>query len=178
MFQYLVWYKLRARKFILMDSIGNRLKFIRGKQSGEDFSKSLNLHPQTIYRYERGERKPDIDFIQLVAKETGFCIEWIINGKGPMHPDELPVSPKQSLIQPESLTMEVCARCAKLEAKLEKVENQRDELAAENRKLWKENGELKERCARLEPRQKQEEAHPFDERRKISGSSDVVQSRA
>ena len=74
--------------------------------------------------------------------------------------------------------MEVCARCAKLEAKLEKVENQRDELAAENRKLWKENGGLKERCARLEPRQKQEEAHPFDERRKISGSSDVVQSRA
>ncbi len=45
-----------------------------------------------------------------------------------------------------------CARCVKLEAKLEKMEEQRDELAAENRNLWKENGELREKCARLEER--------------------------
>lgn len=86
--QYLVWYKLRARKFILMDSIGNRLKFLRGKQSGEEFSKLLDTHPQTIYRYERGERKPDLDFVQLVVKKTGVCIEWLITGEGPVYPCE------------------------------------------------------------------------------------------
>ncbi len=32
------------------------------------------------------------------------------------------------------------------------MEEQRDELAAENRNLWKENGELREKCARLEER--------------------------
>lgn len=71
-----------------MNSIGNRLKSIRGKQSGEEFSKLLGTHLQTIYRYERGERKPDIDFIQLVSKKTGVSIEWLITGEGLMYPRE------------------------------------------------------------------------------------------
>ena len=50
------------------------------------------------------------------------------------------------------MVSEPCARCAKREGKLEKVEEQRDSLMEENRKLWKENGELREKCARLEER--------------------------
>ena len=42
--------------------------------------------------------------------------------------------------------------CDKIERKLERAEYQRDEAIEENRKLWKENGELREKCARLEER--------------------------
>lgn len=93
-----------------------------------------------------------------------------------MRPDDTPPSSQESA-KPIEPPLESCARCAKLEAKLDILEEERRELAAENRKLWKENGELKERCARLEPRQKQEEARPFDERRKIPASSEAMQSR-
>lgn len=160
-----------------MDSIGNRLKFIRGKQSGEDFSKLLTIHPQTIYRYERGERKPDLDFVQLVANKTGFCIEWIITGEGPMHPSDLSTPTQQAITQPQTMPIESCARCLKLEAKLERIESQRDELAAENRKLWKENGDLREENATLRAQPREGQNTLFDKSRKLSGTSEVMQSR-
>ncbi len=54
----------------------------------------------------------------------------------------------QSIAEPASLVD--CQRYARLEAKLEKVEGQRDDLAQENRQLLRENGELKVKVARLE----------------------------
>lgn len=63
-----------------MESIGNRLKQLRGSVSGEEFAKRLGVNLQTLYRYERGERKPDIDFVQLVSSEMGVSIEWFITG--------------------------------------------------------------------------------------------------
>ncbi len=55
-------------------------------------------------------------------------------------------------MQPETAVSEPCARCAKLEDKLDTLEEERRDLTAENRKLWKENSELREKCARLEER--------------------------
>lgn len=53
------------------------------------------------------------------------------------------------------------------------MEEQRDELAAENRNLWKENGELRERCARLEERQGLMDVAHFDENRNIPRSDQL-----
>lgn len=54
-----------------------------------------------------------------------------------------------------------CPRCAKLEAKLEISEEERRELSAENRRLYqeksileRENGDLREKVARLEERKR------------------------
>ena len=67
-----------------MDTIGERLKKARGKRSGEDFASALGVHLQTVYRYERGDRKADADYIQLVSNLTGVSLDWIIKGEGPM----------------------------------------------------------------------------------------------
>lgn len=69
-----------------------------------------------------------------------------------MHPDDTPAVQREATTQPESAVFEPCARCARLEARLEKVEEQRDSLMDEVRNLWKKNGELREKCARLEER--------------------------
>lgn len=69
-----------------MNTIGERLKKLRGKASGEEFAAKHNVHPQTLYRYERDERKPDIDFIQSVANESNASIDWIIRGENAPQP--------------------------------------------------------------------------------------------
>lgn len=45
-----------------------------------------------------------------------------------------------------------CPECAALRLELAKEREERRELSAENRLLWRENGELKEKVARLEER--------------------------
>ena len=69
-----------------------------------------------------------------------------------MHSSDTPISHQETITQPEATIFEPCVRCAKLESKLEKVEEQRDSLMEENRNLWKETGEFREKCARLEER--------------------------
>lgn len=134
-----------------MSNIGERLKLVRGKRSGEEFATSLGVHLQTLYRYERGERTPDIDFIQLVSKKESISLEWLISGIGSMHSGDAPSPGQTSPVQPPEITPPAaCPRCAKLETKLEKVEQQRDDLMGELRQLWKENGELKAQVARYE----------------------------
>lgn len=65
-----------------MDTIGSRLKQVRGKLSGEQFAALFGLNAQTIYRYERGARKPGTKFLQMVANKTGASLEWLIAGEG------------------------------------------------------------------------------------------------
>lgn len=127
-----------------MSSIGERLKLVRGKRSGEEFATFLGVHLQTLYRYERGERTPDIDFVQLVSNKENISIEWLISGKGTMHGEGGSYRP------PWDDSQSIDKRIERLEAKLDKTEQQRDDLMTENRQLWKENGQLREKVARLE----------------------------
>lgn len=52
-----------------------------------------------------------------------------------MHSSDTPISHQETITQPEATIFEPCVRCAKLESKLEKVEEQRDSLMEENRNL-------------------------------------------
>lgn len=159
-----------------METLGERLKSLRGQTSQASFASSLGIPQMTLSNYETGKSEPKYSLINSICTNFSVNADWLLFGRGPMRPGEALAEWDHN--QQLTVVSNECARCAKLEEKLEKVENQRDELAAENRRLWKENGELKERCARLEPRQKQDEAPPFDERRKIVGSSDALQIRA
>lgn len=157
-------------------TLGDRIKMLRGALTQRQFAEKIGIPATTLGNYEKNKSELNFATIDLFTSTFRINTDWLIFGRGPMRSREEIPEPERNE-QPATAAGE-CARCAKLEAKLDTLEEERRELAAENRKLWKENGELKEKCARLEPRQQQEEAHSFDERRKISGSSDVVQSRA
>lgn len=65
-----------------MDSFGKRLKMLRGSANGTAFAEKLGISRQTLYRYERGERVPDVGFIQTVCALTGASLEWLVSGTG------------------------------------------------------------------------------------------------
>ena len=126
---------------------------LRGKQTREQFSEGTGVSTQTLYKYEKQLSIPSIEFVDFICKKFKINYQWLIAGDGPMRPEEVqPIStpqPEQTQLS-ETVSTISCARCEKLEAKLEKVENQRDELIEENRRLWKENAEIRERAARLD----------------------------
>lgn len=49
-------------------------------------------------------------------------------------------------------TVVVCTRCNELKTELELERTERRELSTKNRKFWKENSDLRERCATFEER--------------------------
>lgn len=157
-----------------MDTIGSRLKQVRGKLSGEQFAALFGLNAQTIYRYERGARKPGTKFLQMVANKTGASLEWLIAGEGSPELSALEARENRPSTTHPSVEplggQEPCTQCAKLESRLEKteerlevLEQERREVSAENRQLHqenaallRENGRLREKIALLERNRNQQ----------------------
>lgn len=131
-----------------MSTLGQRLVELRGKMSRKDFAERLGIHHQTIYEYEKNRKTPTYETIKKISLRLNINPDWLNSGVGPIHPGDADSAQSQHASEPGQQA--ACPRCAKLEAKLEKVEAQRDDLAQENRQLLRENGELKVKVARLE----------------------------
>lgn len=147
---------------------------------------------QTIYRYEWGERVPDERFLQELAEKTGTPLDWLKGDDLDRISLEENVPRKKAAPSAKQYRMELEARLEKTELRVEFLENERRELAAENRRLYqekedvlRENGLLREKLARLEAErgklrlaQDDEGDFPslFDERRTIPSSSRTGES--
>lgn len=66
-----------------MDSIGTRLKAIRGPTSQQVFSDDLGVSLSTLSNYERDERPPTSEVL-IRLDELGFNVQWLLTGKGSM----------------------------------------------------------------------------------------------
>lgn len=133
-----------------MNTLGERIKSARGNISQETFSRALGISKGSLGFYERNENLPNTDVVLKICSKTGVRLEWLLTGHGPMRTQPLSC-PEEDGISEE----QTCARCARLESRLDRLEEERRELSAENRRLWKENAGLRERCARFEEREKQ-----------------------
>lgn len=132
-----------------MNTLGQRIKLARGKISQDHFAAMIEVSKGSLGFYERDENLPNSKTITKICSATGVSLEWLLLGTGAMRPDQPPAQPDSanSSVAPSYDSAE---RYARLEAKLEKVERQRDELMEENRQLWRENGQLREKVAHLE----------------------------
>ncbi|MCB8571314.1 helix-turn-helix domain-containing protein [Bilophila wadsworthia] len=128
-----------------------RILACTGTSTDSALARVLGILPQSVTAARKRGQIPT-GWIEHIAEQLDISTDWLFFGRGPMHPSDTPIGHQEAGIRPETMGSETCARCAKLEAKLEKMEEERRELAVENRKLWKENGELREKCARLEER--------------------------
>lgn len=134
-----------------MNTLGYRIKQARGKVSQDAFAARLHISKGSLGFYERDENLPNTNVILKICSETGVSLEWLMTGTGPMRSGDAPVHIHEAPSTPsEPLPQSACPRCAKLETTLEEERSERRELATENRRLWKENGELREKVARLE----------------------------
>lgn len=78
-------------------------------------------------------------------------MDWIVFGRGPMCPGD-DSGGEAAAAAGKGPSSSQCPHCAALEAELRAERDERRELSLENRRLWKENAELRERCARFEER--------------------------
>ena len=168
-----------AWKFYLMSTFGERLKTLRGGTSQAELAELLNLKQTTLSNYERSRNEPTFEVLRLICSHFGVNLEWLVFGSGPMRPEEAQTTHSLPEHTPAPAPQAACPRCAELEEELKTERGERRELAAENRQLWRENGELKERVARLEARidrraETPVEASLFDERPPIPSSSQAT----
>lgn len=71
-----------------MESLGARIKKIRGHLSREAFAKKYGMHRNTIERYEKGTRTVPESFLFQLAECEGVYLNWVQTGEGPMRMDE------------------------------------------------------------------------------------------
>lgn len=65
-----------------MDTIAERLRFVRGNLSREKFALAIGVHKNTIGRYERGESEPDLTTASSICRAFHVTPEWLILGQG------------------------------------------------------------------------------------------------
>lgn len=153
-----------------MDTLGARIRFARGKSSQDAFSALIGVSKGSLGGYERNENLPNTDVVLKICQKTNFSVEWLLTGQGPMRPGREAAaaeSPDPTDLAERArleIAQPVCARCMRLEEKLDRLEEERRELNAENRRLWKENSELNARAARLEEQQKKTGSAGFSDR--------------
>lgn len=128
-----------------------------------ELAKRLGLSRQSIAKARATKSVPPA-WIPRVATLFDVTTDWLFFGRGPMR---IGAAIEQRQDEPtdtpatETAHQATCPRCAKLEAKLEISEEERRELSAENRRLYqeksileRENGDLREKVARLEERKR------------------------
>ena len=145
----------------------DRMLSVLNLKNDSELSKELGVTSQAVSK-ARNTGKLPVSWVPKLAQKFNISTDWLFFGcifPAPSHED-LPKG------EPEPLLLDkTCARCAKLEAKLDILEEERRELATENRTLWTENGDLREENATLRERQrKEEQASLFDEKRAIPHS--------
>lgn len=173
-----------------METIANRIKFLRGTTSRRVFAKELDLQESTLRNYEAGSSLPNSDLLQIICKKLRISPVWLLMGEGSMRPGEVAPEPQPPAEQPviPTKTTEHCPRCERLEAELEREREERREkdkelrelsaelrvVSAENRDLWRKNGNLRVLCARFEEQQKSSPEEPIPDMAEAIRSSEVL----
>ena len=173
-----------------MKTLGERLKLLRGKTRQADLAAALGMAQTTLSNYETGRNEPNIETIRIIISHFGVSLRWLMFGEGPMMEETSDPNRTKPPTQQTSSTPLSDETLASLERELELEREERRELAADNRRLYREkeallleNATLREKLARLEAEQGKrrsiqeddEENLPplFDEQRTIRSSSRV-----
>lgn len=137
-------------------TVFDRLKIASSAATDAELAVTLKLTKQSIAQ-ARAKKVVPASWVPKAAELFNVSTDWLFFGRGPMRPD-CASHAQESIATPEAGVP--CARCAKLEKELGKEREERRELSKENRQwaikmeqVLRENGELRERCAKFEERQ-------------------------
>nr|WP_320050243.1 LexA family transcriptional regulator [uncultured Desulfuromonas sp.] len=63
-----------------MNTIGERLRFLRGKERLPDFATRFGVSKSTLGRYEKGISQPDAGFLTRICQQLLVCPQWLLMG--------------------------------------------------------------------------------------------------
>lgn len=142
-----------------MKTLGDRIRFIRGLTSQMQFAASLEIAQTKLSRYERNTTVPDLDFLVRLSQKYSVSLEWLITGNASRESSQTSGGTPESLNTDGHADESSMLSVPGLQQELAMERMERRELTAENRKLHqekeallRENGELREKVARLEER--------------------------
>ncbi|HIV65796.1 MAG TPA: helix-turn-helix domain-containing protein [Candidatus Mailhella excrementigallinarum] len=148
-----------------MDNLSSRIIELRGSLSRRAFGEQIGTTESTLRNYEKGTSLPDAQFLKDICQKLHVSPRWLLLGTGPkqdIRTIEYPLPPEGPTATPS--TPQSHDRCVELEEELKVERKERRELADENRQLHRdketllrENGELREKVARLEERKRRYE---------------------
>ncbi|MDA8232846.1 MAG: helix-turn-helix transcriptional regulator [Magnetospirillum sp.] len=65
------------------ETIGGRIRQVRGSRSQADFASELAVHKETLGKYERDQMIPGADFVGRVCQQFGVSADWLLTGVEP-----------------------------------------------------------------------------------------------
>lgn len=127
-----------------------------------ELARILGIQPPSVAGARKRKLIP-ISWIEKIALRYNITTDWLLFGRSPMRTDNHSDLP-QSTPKLENAAQAICPRCSMLEDELRIERKEQKELVAENRQLHRdketllrENGELREKVARLEERKRRYE---------------------
>lgn len=82
---------------IAAETIGARIRSVRGAEKQPDFAARLGVDKNTVGRYERDERQPDAEFLAKLCG-LGYSGHWLLTGSGPrMAGNPAPTAPSEGV---------------------------------------------------------------------------------
>ncbi|WP_034643112.1 helix-turn-helix domain-containing protein [Desulfovibrio inopinatus] len=120
-----------------MNTLGERLRHLRGEQSQVEFGVAIGVNINTLRNYERDVRSPSADTLSEICIKTNTSPLWLLLGEGPMRleggSETLPAkTPNESRFDATTPSNDACGGTQ------EKI-----------RELRRENTELRRECSEL-----------------------------
>ncbi len=145
----------------------SRLMQAAGAKNDSELARALGITPQSVGP-ARSRLQIPAAWVERISEISGNSSDWIFFGRGTMCAGNTP-NLQQNTPEKGDTTQTACPRCSTLEEELRIERREQKELAAENRQLHRdkeallrENGELREKVARLEERKRRYElTHGF-----------------
>lgn len=136
-----------------MNTLGNRIKYIRGKESQESFAAKIGVSKGSLGGYERDENSPSADAILKICSTANISAEWLLTGQGQIWVDRqtIPLTAlKLTGEPPAQKAIASCAKCLELYERLLQASERERILLKEIAELKSENILLKTTTRRQE----------------------------
>jgi len=72
----------RSQSELDLQSMGQRVRELRGAATQEDFACDLNISQAQLSKYELGQSALPLSLLAKLAKRSGRTTDWILTGKG------------------------------------------------------------------------------------------------
>lgn len=83
-------------------------------------ARTTGIHPETVRRYMQGQ-PPSVDFVATICSQLHINPQWLLNGEGPMHRDEVRAHHLQQA-DPAELLAAIAATLDRLSERVDRLE--------------------------------------------------------